>query len=142
MVQSAPAQSKINTSPTQAAAARRPRRRVDQSTAARTKRDSARVSGETRGFSDRVVIEVGLGVVVYPPEVVGGVAGGVRRGRAAAVLPGGASEAVLAVKLGRIRERLAAGASNAERSGEDLIAHHRPRPRADPPEKRGRSAQA
>ncbi len=66
---------------------------------------------------DRPVIECGWGVVVYPPEVAGGVwraaftEGGVRRFRQAS------SEAGLAVKLEKARERLAAGATRMERPG-------------------------
>ena len=50
-------------------------------------------------------------------------AGGVHRERAAAVRQG-ATEAKLAAKLEKVRERLAAGASNMERPGADLIAYY------------------
>ncbi len=72
----------------------------------------------------RVVVEVGRGVVVYPPEVAGApwravfVENGRRRYRQAS------TEAGLAVKLEKVTERLAAGAVNAERAGADLIAHY------------------
>jgi integrase len=72
----------------------------------------------------RVVVEVGLGVVVYPPEVVGEPwravwhEGGRRR------FGQGATEAKLAAKLEKVTERLSAGAGNAERPGADLIAHY------------------
>jgi integrase len=70
------------------------------------------------------VVEVGHGVVVYPPETQGGVwraaftENGARRFRQAA------SEAALAAKLGPVLERLAAGAVNAERTGADLVSHY------------------
>jgi hypothetical protein len=76
MAQSALAQPKINTNPTQATPALRSRRPANQKTAARPKRGPARVAGEERSSSrdsDRLVIDVGDGVVVYPPEGSGGV---------------------------------------------------------------------
>jgi integrase len=70
------------------------------------------------------VVEVGLGILVYPP-VTGGepwratfTENGQRRFRQ------GATEAKLAAKLEKVRERLAAGAGNMERAGADLIAHY------------------
>jgi hypothetical protein len=72
----------------------------------------------------RVVVEVGLGVVVYPPEAPGGswravfTENGQRRYRQAP------TEAALAAKLDKVLERLAAGAVNTERTGADLIAHY------------------
>jgi integrase len=86
-----------------------------------------RVGGEARVSSrdaGRLVVEVGHGVVVYPPETQGGVwraaftENGARRFRQAA------SEAALAAKLGPVLERLAAGAVNAERTGADLVSHY------------------
>ena len=67
-------------------------------------------------------MELDFGVVVYPAESSGGVwravftEGGRRRFVQAS------SEAALAVKLGRVLERLSAGAPNMERSGADLVA--------------------
>jgi hypothetical protein len=61
---------------------------------------------------------------VYPPEEAGVpwravfTENGRRRYRQAM------TEAELAVKLQRVKERLAAGASNLERPGADLIAHY------------------
>jgi integrase len=71
-----------------------------------------------------LVVEVGWGVVVYPPEAGGGswravfTENGQRRYRQAA------TEAGLAAKLEPVLERLAAGAVNMERTGADLIAHY------------------
>jgi len=58
MVQSAPVRSEINTNPTHV----RPSRGSKKTTA----RVSADVRGSVRG-ADREVVEVGFGVVVYPP---------------------------------------------------------------------------
>jgi hypothetical protein len=74
--------------------------------------------------SGRVAVDMGLGVVVYPPVEPGGAwravftEGGRRRFRQAA------DEAGLAVKLEPALERLAAGAVHAERLGEDLVAYY------------------
>jgi integrase len=71
----------------------------------------------------RVVVEVGCGIVVYPPEGAGMpwravfTENGRRRYRQAV------TEAELAAKVERVKERLAAGAPNMERPGADLIAH-------------------
>src|ERR1700683_428137 len=125
MVQSTPAPSKINTNPTQPASGRESRRSASAVSSPRTGRASARVVGEARGSSrdpDRPVMELDFGVVVYPAESSGGVwravftEGGRRRFVQAS------SEAALAVKLGRVLERLSAGAPNMERSGADLVA--------------------
>jgi hypothetical protein len=68
------------------------------------------------------VIEMEHGITVYPPEADGEpwravfIENGARRFRQAA------TEAKLARKLEKIRERLAADASNRERPGWDLIA--------------------
>ncbi len=75
MAQSMPARPKINTNPTQVGPGRRSRRPAGQA-AARTGRTSARVAGEARSSSrdsERLVVEAGWGVVVYPPEAGGGV---------------------------------------------------------------------
>ena len=71
---------------------------------------------------DRLVVEVGLGILVYPPQAAGEpwravfTENGQRRFRQAA------TEAGLAAKLEKVRERLAAGAVGMERPGADLIA--------------------
>ena len=72
----------------------------------------------------RPVIELGFGIVVYPPEAGGEpwratfTENGQRRFRQ------GATEAKLAAKLGKVTERLCAGAGNMERPGADLIAYY------------------
>ena len=72
----------------------------------------------------RAVIEVGFGIVVYPPEADGEpwratfTENGQRRYRQ------GATEAKLAAKLEKVTERLSAGAGNMERPGADLIAYY------------------
>lgn len=92
MVQSAPKRSKINTDPTQTSAAQRSQRAwVSKRAASSARRTSSRVIGEVRGSShdsDRVVMEVGVGDCGVAAGGVRAVAGGVRRGRAAAVPPG------------------------------------------------------
>ena len=71
-----------------------------------------------------MVVEVGWGVLVYPPEGAGEpwratfTENGRRRFRQAG------TEAELAVKLERVTERLRAGAPDMERPGADLIAHY------------------
>jgi len=72
----------------------------------------------------RVVVELDLGIIVYPPEAEGEpwratfTEGGRRRYRQ------GATEAKLAARLARVTERLRAGAPDMERPGADLIAHY------------------
>jgi integrase len=74
----------------------------------------------TRGGGE--VIELGLGITVYPPRQDGG------RWRAAWYEDGerqqceSVSEEKLAAKLEKVRQRLATGASNMTRPGADLIA--------------------
>jgi hypothetical protein len=74
----------------------------------------------TRGDGD--VIELDLGITVYPPRDKGG------RWRAAWYEDGerkqceSVSEEKLAAKLKKVRQRLAMGASNMTRPGADLIA--------------------
>jgi hypothetical protein len=66
---------------------------------------------------DRPVIELDFGILVYPPEIDGEpwravfTENGQRRFRQ------GATEAKLAEKLEKVRERLSAGAANMERPG-------------------------
>jgi integrase len=70
----------------------------------------------------RPVVEAGLGIVVYPPQVAGEpwravfTENGRRRFRQ------DATEAGLAARLERVRERLSAGAAGMERPGADLVA--------------------
>ena len=74
--------------------------------------------------SARPVVELGFGILVYPPEADGEpwraafTENGQRRYRQ------GATEAKLAAKLEKVTERLSAGAANMERPGADLIAHY------------------
>ena len=74
--------------------------------------------------SARPVIELEFGILVYPPETDGEpwratfTEHGQRKYRQ------GATEAKLAAKLEKVRERLSAGAANMERPGVDLIAHY------------------
>jgi hypothetical protein len=85
------------------------------------------VSGESRDSvrqSARPVIELDFGILVYPPETGGEpwravfTENGQRRFRQ------GATEAKLAAKLEKVRERLQADAANMERPGADLITHY------------------
>src|ERR1700733_7255133 len=83
---------------------------------------AAPVSGDVFGGDDRVVLEVGYGITVYPPVEEG------ERWRAVWYEDGQRrpAEAVredkLAAKLEKVRERLASGAEHLQRPGADLIA--------------------
>ena len=86
-----------------------------------------RVSGDARESvrqPDRPVIELDFGILVYPPETDGEpwravfAENGQRRFRQ------GATEAKLAEKLEKVKERLQADAANMERPGSDVIAHY------------------
>ena len=74
--------------------------------------------------SARPVIELEFGILVYPPETEGEpwratfTEHGQRKYRQ------GATEAKLAAKLQKVRERLSADAANIERPGADLIAYY------------------
>jgi hypothetical protein len=127
MAQALSAQPKINTRTTQAESGQSSRRPAGRGKARRPARGQVRMSGEGRRSAcdpGRVVIELGWGVTVYPPEVDGEpwratfVENGRRRYRQAA------TEETLAAKLETVSERLQAGASNMERPGADLIAHY------------------
>jgi integrase len=93
--------------------------------AAAVPKAASRVAGvETRAATrgDGDVIELDLGITVYPPRDKGG------RWRAVWHEDGGrqqcesVSEQKLAAKLEKVRQRLATGASNMTRPGADLIA--------------------
>lgn len=123
MAQAAPARPKINTKVTQTVPAQRSQRLAGRGKA----RGTARVAGDARSSSrdaGRQVIELGCGILVYPPGEAGEpwratfVENGRRRYRQ------GASEEKLAAKLEQVTERLAAGAGNMERPGADLIAYY------------------
>jgi hypothetical protein len=106
----APAKPKINTKTTQPARDRAARGAPGRGKTRRASRGTARVSGGTRESvrgSDRVGIEVGGGITVYPPRVAGEpwravwVEDGRRRFREAV------TEAGLAAKLEKVSVRLA-----------------------------------
>ena len=83
---------------------------------------AAPVSGDVFGGDDRVVLEVGYGITVYPPVEEG------ERWRAVWYEDGQRRQAEsvredkLAAKLEKVRERLASGAEHLQRPGADLIA--------------------
>jgi len=127
MAQAAPSRTKINTKVTQPAPGRPPRRPAGHGVPRRPGRGQARVAGDARSSSrnpGRQVIELDHGILVYPPGEAGApwravfTENGRRRFRQ------GGTEAELAAKLEKVRERLAAGAENMERLGADLIAHY------------------
>jgi hypothetical protein len=85
------------------------------------------VAGDARGSvrdPGRHVVELDCGITVYPPEAEGEpwravfTENGQRRYRQAA------TEAKLAAKLEKVRERLEADAPNLERPGADLITYY------------------
>lgn len=91
------------------------------------KRGQNRISGNARGSmrsDDREVLEMEHGITVYPPREEREpwravfTEDGHRRNRQAM------SEAGLASKLEKVRERLAAEAVNMEKPGAELIAHY------------------
>jgi len=125
MAQAALTRTKINTKPTQLA------RKADPAFRGRPKAGRSAqghcVSGDARSSArdaSRVVVELEYGITVYPPEAVGEpwravfTENGQRRYRQ------GATEAKLAARLEKVRERLAACAPNMELPGADLIAHY------------------
>jgi hypothetical protein len=127
MPQAAPARTKINTTVTQPASGRGfSRRHSGPRTAARPPK-GARVSGDARESvrdASRPVIELESGILVYPPEAEGEPwrASFTENGRRRFLQA--VTEAKLAAKLEKVRERLSTGAANAGRSGRDLIAHY------------------
>jgi hypothetical protein len=85
------------------------------------------VSGEARGSvrqSARPVIELDLGILVYPPETDGEPWRAVFTENGQRKYRQGATEAKLAEKLEKVKERLQADAANMERPGADLIRHY------------------
>jgi integrase len=70
------------------------------------------------------VIELEFGILVYPPEAEGEPWRAVFTENGQRKFRQGATEAKLAAKLEKVRERLSAGAGNMERPGSDLIAHY------------------
>ena len=126
MLQAAAAGSASNTELTQPASGRAARPPARPLKTGRSPK-GPRVTGEARESvrqADRPVIEMEHGITVYPPQADGEpwraafVENGARRFRQ------GATEAKLAEKLEKVRERLAVEASNMERPGADLVAHY------------------
>jgi hypothetical protein len=119
-------ETKINVKVTQLAAAGRPRR-APAVTAPRGQRRPARVAGETRGSvrsGRREVIETGQGHCRVPAAGEGRPWRAVFTGNGRPRYRQAPTEADLAEKLGKDRERLAADAANMERRGADLIAFY------------------
>jgi integrase len=127
MAQAAAARTKINTKVTQAASGRRFSRRPSGPRTASRLPEGPRVSGDARESirdADRPVVELEFGILVYPPQADGESWRAVFTENGQRRFLQGATEAKLAAKLGKVRERLAAGAANAEQPGRDLIAHY------------------
>jgi hypothetical protein len=85
------------------------------------------VSGEARDSvrqSARLVIELDFGILVYPPETGGEPWRAVFTENGQRKYRQGATEAKLAGKLEKARERLQAGTASMERPGADLIRHY------------------
>jgi hypothetical protein len=126
MAQSAPARTKINTKVTQPAPGRSSRRPAGRPGPGRPPK-GPRVSGEARESvrqSARPVIELDFGILVYPPETDGEPWRAVFTENGQRKYRQGATEAKLAAKLEKVRERLQADAANMERPGADLIAYY------------------
>jgi hypothetical protein len=70
------------------------------------------------------VIELDFGILVYPPETGGEPWRAVFTENGQRKYRQGATEAKLAAKLEKVRERLQADAVNMERPGADLIRHY------------------
>jgi hypothetical protein len=126
MAQAAAVRTKINTKVTQPAPGQPPRRPAGRPKPGRLP-EGSRVSGDARESvrqPDRPVIELEFGILVYPPETDGEpwratfTENGQRKFRQ------GATEAKLAAKPEKVKERLQADAVNMERPGADLIAHY------------------
>jgi integrase len=123
----APSRTKINTEVTQLAARQPSRHPRGGRRPGGLPRRPADVAGDARGSvrdPGRQVVELDCGITVYPPEAEGEpwravfTENGQRRYRQ------GATEAKLAAKLEKVKERLAADAPNMTRPGADLIAHY------------------
>jgi hypothetical protein len=126
MAQSAPARTKINTKETQPAPGRPSWRPAGQPGPGRPPR-GPRVSGGARESvrqSARPVIEMDFGILVYPPEADGEPWRAVFTENGQRKYRQGATEAKLAEKLEKVRERLQAEAVNMERPGADLITYY------------------
>jgi integrase len=101
-----------------------PPRRPSPDRTSGTPNGTAVASVHSAVTSGRPVIELGFGILVYPPETEGKpwravfTENGRRRFRQ------GTTEEKLAAKLEKVKERLSAGAINMERTGADLIKHY------------------
>ena len=120
MARVAPSRTKINTEVTQLASRQPSRRSPGPVQPGRPARRAARVGGDARGSvrdPGRRVVELDCGITVYPPEMEGEpwravfTENGKRRYRQAA------TEARLAAKLEKVRERLEADAPNPRLKG-------------------------
>jgi hypothetical protein len=126
MAQSAPARTKMNTKVTQPTPGRSSRRPAGRPGPGRPPR-GPRVSGEARDSvrqSARPVIELDFGILVYPPEIDGEPWRAVFTENGQRKYRQGATEAKLAEKLEKVKERLQADAANMERPGADLIKRY------------------
>jgi integrase len=74
--------------------------------------------------SPRPVIELDFGILVYPPQTNGEPWRAVFTEHRKRKYRQGATEAKLAAKLEKVKERLSAGATNMEQPGADLIAYY------------------
>jgi hypothetical protein len=70
------------------------------------------------------VIELDLGILVYPPEIEGEPWRAVFTENGQRKYRQGATEAKLAAKLEKVKGRLQADVANMKRPGADLIAHY------------------
>jgi hypothetical protein len=128
MAQATAARTKINTEVTQPARGRWARPSAGRPRAGRSPK-GPRVGGDARESvrPARPVVELEFGILVYPPEAdwepwrAVFTENGQRRFRQ------GATEAKLAEKLQKGRERLSVGPGNMERTGADLIGRGRGR---------------
>jgi len=126
MAQSAPARTKINTKVTQPAPGRSSRRLAGRPGPGRPPR-GPQVNGDARESvrsTYRPVIELEFGILVYPPETGGEPWRAVFTENGQRKYRQGATEAKLAEKLEKVKERLQADAANMERPGADLIRHY------------------
>ena len=126
MAQAAAARTKINTKVTQPAPGQPSRRPAGRPKPGRPPK-GPRVSGDARESvrqPDRPVIELEFGILVYPPGTAGEPWRAVFTENGQRKFRQGATEAKLAAKLEKVRERLGAGAVNTERTGAELIAHY------------------
>jgi integrase len=126
MAHAALARTKIDTDVTQAARSLRSRAPARARKSGRPPR-GPRVSGDARESvrsTDRPVIELEFGILVYPPAAEGEPWRAVFTENGQRKFRQGATEVKLAAKLEKVKERLQADAVNMERPGADLIKHY------------------